>query len=136
MNVISIDTTENSPFIQSLSQSQRTLCGEKCIGYINPFNINVVTGGTHIENVVVTIPKFAPSTHIEYIKQNTICHVNGTINKQPVTGISSYRLLAESGVLDQCQKDYQTNTWVCKMAKLFVKPEDIIIATDANGKMC
>ncbi len=138
MNTITIDTTVKSAFVSALSQDQLKKCGERCIGYISPYDIHITTGGTHLHDVAVTIPKFSPPTVIAHIRGTSECVVSGTINGQKVQSLFPYELLNDNGVLDQCEKNYKQAypQWLCKKAKLFVRPQDIIIASEAEGKSC
>ena len=135
MNVFSINSTD--AIYSQLSNAQRQQCGERCVGYVNPLNVHVTTGGTHIHDVIVTIPKYSPPSTIGYNRESPLCTVKGSFNQQPLLALSSYELLKDTGVIDQCEKVYGKYHyhWTCKKLKLFVNPQDISIGSEGKG-MC
>ncbi len=128
MNLIKLNISSTK---LNLSHNQQVNCGEECIAYINPTNLNVTTCGTRIESDNVIPQRNSEKVKLIELSSN-LTEVHSLIDNQPVIALAHTGLLNSQKLFDFCKKKTVLENGTvehtdCKHVKLILSSKDIII---------
>jgi len=143
MNIIKIDPKTTQ--LKLSAEKQQFCLNNKCYAYINPSQIGVTTCGTRIQGDNIFAQR--DITQVSIIRKNDdVSVVNGYIDNQPITAITSTQKLEAQNLFEHCAvkptwKDQLINMMSlsfdqkfskCQHVKLIIPSESIFVATESS----